>query len=343
MTDGMVHVHIENSRSSAEVFTATAGHVEELLSRNPDIAGKLKITIGSSEHDDIALWTESDFKEYYGAMATADILVGYSFPTENVSSYAPKLRWIHFISSGVEHAAPFGWVPKGVTLVNNRGVHLPKSGESFAMFLAMLNANIPRLATAQRNGKWDRVFTSVIKGKTLSVFGVGHQGGEMARQAKKMGLRVIGIDPYMKEHEHCDEMSGIGGMKAAFARSDFLAITAPLTNETRRIINEEAMGWLPEHAGVVNVSRGQLLDQEALHRKLSEGGLACAILDVFDEEPLPADSILWSTPNLIITPHVSSDDLVNYMPLTLDLTVENIRNEMAGRKLVNIVDTGREF
>ncbi|MDR1514403.1 MAG: D-2-hydroxyacid dehydrogenase [Synergistaceae bacterium] len=343
MNEEKIHIHIENSRISHPVFVGTEEHVKALFERNPDIAGKLRVTIGSSAYDEIDRWTKSDFEEYYHCMETADVLVGYSFPTADVAKYAPALRWIHFISSGVEHMAPFGWVPEGVTLVNNRGVHLPKSGESFAMFLGMLNAQIPRLVTAQREGRWDRAFTSVIAGKKLVVFGVGNQGGEVAKQAKRMGLRVVGIDPYVTEHQCCDEIHTADRMKEDLRDADFLAIAAPVTEETKGIFSEEVLSWLPGHAGLMNISRGALLDQNALDRKLRAGELSCAVLDVFDPEPLPPDSPLWTTPNLIITPHVSSDDLVNYMPLTLDLTIENIRNEMAGRPLKNVVDIARAF
>ena len=127
MRDGKIHIHIENSRSSVEVFIAKQKHVDDLLLRNPDLADKLCITIGSSAYDEIERWTEADFEEYYGYMKTADIMVGYSFPTKDIASYAPNLRWIHFISSGVEHITPFTWVPEGLTLINNRGVHRGKT------------------------------------------------------------------------------------------------------------------------------------------------------------------------------------------------------------------------
>lgn len=110
------------------------------MPRNADLADKICITIGSSGYDELENGQKRIFCEYYDYMKTADILVGYSFPTENIASYAPNLRWIHFISSGVEHVSPFTWVPKGMKLINNRGVHLPKSGESFATFLGMLNS-----------------------------------------------------------------------------------------------------------------------------------------------------------------------------------------------------------
>lgn len=343
MRDGKVHIHIENSRSSVEVFIAKQKHVDDLLMRNADLADKLCITIGSSAYDEVERWTEADLDEYYDYMKTADILVGYSFPTENIALYAPHLRWIHFISSGVEHITPFTWVPGGLTLINNRGVHLPKSGESFTTYLGMLNAALPRMMTAQRNHKWDRVFTTLIKGKKLVIFGVGSQGGEMARRAKSMGLHVVGVDPYVKNHPCCDKLVGIDRMREVFADADFLAITAPLTKETKGVISREKLGWLPARASVINVSRGALLDEDALSDMLRDGRLSGAILDVFRTEPLPEDSPLWMTPNLVITPHVSSDDLVHYIPRTLDLTIENLRNELAGRPMKNIVDISREF
>ena len=343
MYEGKTHIHIENCRSSHQVFIGTEEQVRALLEKNSDIATELYITIGSSAEDTVEHWTDSDLKEYYGYMKTADILVGFYFPTKDMAAYAPNLRWIHFISSGVEHLYPFDWVPAGVSLVNNRGVHQPKSGESFAMFLAMLNAQIPRLVTSQREKRWDRAYTSVIVGKKLVVFGAGHQGGEIARQAKRMGLHVVGVDPYVSEHPSCDEIVSPSRMKEVLHDADFLAIAAPLTEETRGVFNAEILGCLPPHAGVMNISRGQLLDEEALHSKLSAGELSGAILDVFSQEPLPKESPLWQTPNLIMTPHVSSDDLVHYMPLTLDLTIENVRNERGGLPLKNIVDVKRAF
>ena len=343
MYQGKYHIHIENSDASAPVFIGTQQQVDDLLARNADIADKLHITIGSSDYDEVERWSKEDLDEYYGYMKTADILVGYTFPTENLRQYAPELRWIHFISSGVNHLYPFDWVPEGIKLVNNRGVHLPKSGESFAMFLAMLNSHIPSLVTSQRRHKWDRDFTSVIAGKTLAIIGVGHQGGEMARKAKQLGLRVVGIDPYAKENPNCDLVVDNSRMKEVLSGADFLAIAAPLTPETEGIVSDEVLGWLPPHAGVLNVSRGPLLDEEALSRRLREGKLSGAILDVFTQEPLPENHFLWDTPNLIMTPHVSSDDLVNYMPLTLDLTIRNLRYEMAGEGLVNVVDTSKAF
>ncbi len=343
MFQGKVHIHIENSKGSPPVFNGTMQQVQDLLQRNPDLAQDLHFTIGSSDADPVGNWSEENLDEFYNYMKTTDILVGYTFPLKGIREYAPDLKVIHFISSGVEHVTPFDWVPEGIKVINNRGVHLPKSGESFAMFLGMLNAGIPRLVTSQKAKKWDRNFSTIIKGKTLVVIGVGNQGGEMARQAKRMGLYVIGISHSAREHAYCDEVLTASRMKEAFERADFLSINAPLTDKTRNMVNREALDWLPKHAGIINVSRGPLLDEKALHDKLVAGELSGAILDVFSQEPLPLDHFLWDTPNLVIMPHISSDDLVNYIPRTLDLMIENYRNEKAGKELVNIVDLDRGF
>lgn len=343
MIEDKTHIHIVNSKFFALDFKVNNKHINDLLAKNADLADKLYITLGKDNLDEIGKWRAEDFEEYYNCVKTADILVGYDFPTQNLAGYAPFLRWIHIMISGVEHLSPFSWISPKMKLINNKGVHTPKAGESFATYLGMLNSAMPRLMTAQRNHKWERLFTTVIKGKKLVVLGVGCQGGEMAKRGKDMGLHVIGIDPYCRQHPSCDKIVRIEEMQEVLKDADFLAITAPLTEETKGIIGKEALGWLPKHAGLINVSRGQLLDENALDEKLRNGDLSGAILDVFDTEPLPEESPLWTTPNLIITPHVSSDDVVNYIPRTLDLTIKNLRNELAGLPMINVIDTSKEF
>ncbi|MEG1824157.1 MAG: D-2-hydroxyacid dehydrogenase [Cloacibacillus sp.] len=337
-----LQIHIMNNRHSAYVYQATEEQVLDAIARNRDIADRFCVTMGSSEYD-YDRWTENDLNSFFTRMKEVDILMGYTFPTEHIHTYAPHLKWIHFNSSGVEHITPFAWVPEGLSLTNSRGVHQPKSGETFAAYLGMLNSAIPKLYTAQRKGQWERVFTTVIKGKKLVVIGIGCQGGEVARQGKRLGMNVTGIDPVIKEHPYCDEILTVDKLEEALKSADFLVIAAPLTKSTYRMIGERELGWLPKTASLLNVSRGQLLDAAALDKKLRTGALAGAILDVFDKEPLEYESPLWTTPNLIMTPHVSSDDPVNYMPRSLDILMCNVRNYLEGKPLVNLVNLDTEF
>ncbi|MDR1732487.1 MAG: D-2-hydroxyacid dehydrogenase [Synergistaceae bacterium] len=338
-----LHIHFMRYRQEEPVYQPTLDQIKDALARNPDLAPRVTFTLESVERYMPVDWTDSDFKKYYDAMKNADVLYGYTFQTQNITDYAPQLKWFQSDSSGVEQLAPFDWVPEGLILTNSRGIHQPKSGESFAMYLGMLNSRIPSLFTSQRERTWNPIYTSVIRGKKIAVLGVGSQGGEMARQAKMLGLKVTGIDPYLKSHPCCDEIVSADRMKDVFRDTDFLALTAPLTKQTNKIIGDAQLEWLPLHASVINVARAGLLDTEALSKKLHEGRLAGAVLDVFDEHPLSEGSYLWNTPNLFISPHVSSDDPIHYSPRCLDILMTNVRNCFEGRPLINVVDTKKEF
>ncbi|MEE9210959.1 MAG: NAD(P)-dependent oxidoreductase, partial [Kiloniellales bacterium] len=237
-------------------------------------------------------------------------------PTENLAARAPKLKWIHIIGAGIEHLLPLDWLPPGVALVNNRGVHAPKSGEYGAMAVLMLDNHLPRLVTQQRAAAFEPVFSTPAAGKTLAVIGVRRHG----RRARWV-----------------DEMYGPEGIDEVLRRADFVLVTAPLTPETENLIDRRRLDLMKPGAGLINMSRARVVDYRALAEKLRRGSLAGAILDVFDPEPLPPSSPLWRTPNLIVTPHVSSDDDVSYVPLTLDLFFDNVRRYLAGRPLRNRV------
>jgi phosphoglycerate dehydrogenase-like enzyme len=126
-------------------------------------------------------------------------------------------------------------------------------------------------------------------------------------------------------------------------RADFVIVTTPLTADTRQLIGRRELDLMKPSAGLINLARAQVVDYDVLADKLSRGELGGAILDVFDPEPLPPESPLWKTPNLIITPHVASDDAEQYMPLTLDLVFDNIRRLLAGRPLRNRVRRSLEY
>jgi phosphoglycerate dehydrogenase-like enzyme len=126
-------------------------------------------------------------------------------------------------------------------------------------------------------------------------------------------------------------------------RADIVLVCVPLTRETRHVLGRPELDLLKPEAGLINMARARVVDYEALAEKLARGELSGALLDVFDPEPLPADSPLWKTPNLIITPHVSSDDAEAYVPRTLDLVLANAARYLAGRPLRNRVRPEREY
>ena len=325
-----VHLHIENPLSPGEVFEVTPQRVEKALASYPGLRKRIEITIG---HDGDIL---------NGALKTADVLFGWSFERNNLAERAPNLRWIHAHGAGVNHLMPLDWLPPGAVLTNSRGVHGSRADEYAIMTILMLNNRLPEMVASQRRAMWNQVFNTSIEGKTLLIVGVGHVGGGAAKWAKRFGLNVIGIRRTGKPHRYVDAMHRPRALRRLLPSADFVLITAPHTRDSHHMIGAREIALLKNGAGIVNYSRANLVDYDALRGRLAKGELS-AILDVFDPEPLPSESWLWHVPNLIITPHCSSDDRELYTVKTLDLVFRNMKRFIAGKPLVNRVDARYQY
>ncbi|WP_420403222.1 D-2-hydroxyacid dehydrogenase [Nisaea sp.] len=319
-------LHIKNNRAGEEAFRFTSERIDAALERHRDIADRIEIRVD---------WDLDHFGE---SMRDADALVTWDLPTEGLAETAPRLRWIHIIGAGVEHLQPLTWLPAQTVLTNNRGVHAEKTAESAAMSVLMLHNRIPAYVTDQRAARWNPVFVPPVAGKTVAVIGVGEMGGAAARAFKALGLQVLGIRRGAAPHPCVDEMYGPEELHGVLGVADFVHVTLPQTPETAGLIDREAIRAMKRGSGIINFGRAPVLDQDALVEALRDGHLGGAILDVHDPEPLPASSPLWKVPNLILTPHVSSDDDRSYIPATLDLVLENCKRLLYGELLKNRVD-----
>jgi glyoxylate/hydroxypyruvate reductase A len=329
--DAKLHMHVENSRHLGPVFEANKSRVTEAIGRFPGLRERLRITIGY------------DGETFAKHMKTADMLFSWNFDTTVIAKGgAPRLKWVHAHGAGVNHLLPLDWLPENVTLTNSRGIHGEKADEYTAMALLMMNNRLPESFTNQRLKRWDQTFSSSIVGKTVLIIGVGHIGGGAAKWAKRFGLRVLGIRQSGKKHAHVDEMYTPDRLRKLLPRADFVLMTTPHTSSTTHLIGAAELKLMKDGAGLINYSRAHLVDYDALRAELNKGRLR-AMLDVFDPEPLPASSPLWRTPNLIITPHASSDDSERYTLKTLDLVFRNAERLLAGKKLINRVDREREY
>ncbi len=330
-----LRVHIKNNHASPDtfpptpegeaVFTISRERYEAAAARHPDVA----------EHLDVVI--DWDLDNFHDSMASAEVLVTWDFPTDDLAVVAPNLRWIHIIGAGVEHLCPMNWVPDGVTVVNNRGAHAAKGGEFALMAVFMLHNRMPAIIGNQRDGRWESLYSTPIAGKTVAIVGVGNIGGAAARLCKHAGLRVLGVSRHGRASEDVDEMYAVQGIDDVLPQADFLIVATPLTDETRNLFDRRRQSLMKPGCGVINVGRAGTMDYEALSDNLRSGHVSGAILDVFDPEPLPPESPLWNTPNLIVTPHVSADDGDAYVPITLDLVFENLRRHLANEPLVNVV------
>ena len=274
--------------------------------------------------------------------ASAEALFGWDFERDNLAELAPRLRWINLQGAGVNHLLPLDWMPPGVTLTNSRGAHGKRASEYLIMSILALNGGLPQMVTNQRECRWRQINNSAIGGKTLLIFGVGHVGGDTATAAKYFGLRVLGVRRTGAAHDDVDEMYRPEDLHALLPRADFVLIAAPHTPQTDHVIGRREFGLMKEGAGFIIYSRSRLVDYEALGEALVAGRIS-AVVDVFDEEPLPSSSPLWTMPNLIITPHSSSNDPVNHARRSLDLLFENLGRYLEGRELRNIVDPYQQY
>jgi phosphoglycerate dehydrogenase-like enzyme len=320
-----IRIHVENNPATAAVYHVTPALFRSMVKKHPGMAGKIAVSFG----DDPAKLDAS--------LKDAEILLTGGLDASNLASRAPRLKWIQSTSAGVEKLVPY--VPAGIVLTNASGVHMPKGGEYAMTALLMLNHRVPHFVTAQRASRWDQAFATPIAGKTVLILGVGAIGSAAARLARRFGMRIIGVGRSGKPNKLVDRMYRSKDLKKALPQADFVLAILPLTAETRGMLGRAELDLMPSHAGLINLGRGPVIDHEALADKLRKGELSGAVLDVYPEEPLPASSPLWSTPNLIMSPHCAVDDATAYAARSLDLFLGNLTRYIAGRKLVNIVDT----
>ncbi|MFY7962870.1 MAG: D-2-hydroxyacid dehydrogenase, partial [Elsteraceae bacterium] len=154
-----IHLHIENNRELGPVFETTKARLAAALKAHPEVAAKLKVSVG---YDGDILEKE---------LKTADAVFAWSFDRNNLAARAPKLRWVHAHGAGVSHLMPMTWLPPGAVLTNSRGVHGDRAGEYVMMAILMINNRLPEMVTNQRQARWDQLFNSSVAGKTLLVIG----------------------------------------------------------------------------------------------------------------------------------------------------------------------------
>ncbi|EFH13658.1 D-2-hydroxyacid dehydrogenase [Pseudoroseomonas cervicalis] len=330
-----MRIHVQNPADET-VFPITEQQWQAAIARSPDMA-------------DLEVSFASDDEGFTRAMAEAEAIVTWTrvahqrFPKGALPGLAPKLKLIFCTSAGLDKLAPFDFLPPGVALLNNRGTHAAKAGEFGIMALLMLANHIPAFAHDAREGRWAPRFGSVLAGRTVCIVGLGSLGGGVAARAKQFGMKVIGVRNSAAPHESCDEVVAQADIDRVLPRAEFLVLACPLTPQTQGLLDRRRLSLLPQGAKVVNIGRGPLWDQEAVCDLLESGHLGGAVTDVTVPEPLPADSRLWRTPGLFITPHMSSDDPGTYNDRSLDIFFDNLRAWRKGEALPTQVTAERGY
>ena len=336
MTIKKIKIHVKNNHwapgsfptdaEGEKNFTITKEHFAQALNNFPEIKEKVEIFVD---------WDEDNFKT---SMANSDILVAWDFSTINLKKVAPNLKWIHVISAGVEHLHPLDWMFDGLVLTNSSGAHAKKAGEYGLMSILMLQNHMTKIITNQKNNSFVSLFSNPIAGKTVVVVGTGTLGSSMAKLVAPLGANIIGVNKRGRIVEGCKKIITIDKIDSVLTDADFLYLALPATPETKNLINRERLNILKSTCGIINIGRQSVMDYSALCEKLKKNEIAGAILDVFTPEPIDKNSILWNTPNLIITPHVSSDDHGNYVELTLNIFIKNLKLFIENKELNNQID-----
>ncbi len=326
-----MRIHLQNPADDP-LFDFSCAMWDAAAARAPDIGLGHSVSLGASPAD------------FTAAMRDAEALVtDASVITALVPCEAPRLKLIFLTNAGLDRLAPFTWLPPGVVLMNNRGAHAVKSGEFAIMSILMLVNRIPAMVTHQRAGVWRKLWGSAAGGRTVTIVGLGTLGGATAEHAVRFGMRVTAVRANPAPHPFCERVIGPDALDSVLPETDFLVLACPLTAATRGLINRRRLSLLPQGAGLVNIGRSGLLDQDALCDLLDTGHLSGAVLDVFTPEPIPPGHRLWSTPNLIISPHTAADDPATYNPRSLDIFLDNLRAWRDGKPLPNRFDIGRGY
>ena len=326
-----MRIHLQNPANDP-IFRFSRPMWDAAVARSRNIGAGHQVSIGDTPGDFIAGMAEAE------ALVSDTDTIRKLFPVA-----APKLKLISVTSAGLNALAPFDWVPEGVTLLNNSGTHAVKAGEFALMAVLMLASHIPEFVTDQRAGRWHKRWGSVLRGRRVTVVGLGSLGGAAAEQFSNFGMGVTGVRTRAESHPHCAEVIATGDLDRVLPQTEFLVLACPLTPATQNLMDRRRLALLPQGAGLVNIGRGALLDQDALCDALDAGQLGSALLDVFVPEPVPPGHRLWTTPNLIMTPHISVDDPNTYNADSLDIFFKNLSAQRDGQKMPNLFDLQRGY
>jgi phosphoglycerate dehydrogenase-like enzyme len=319
-----LRIHVQESLGSLDVFIVTESRLRPLLESRPSLHAVLDLSFGATR------------AELDRGLSTAEVMLVGNFETDDLTRRAPRVRWIQSIFAGVEKLAPV--IPSSIVLTNGSGVHAAKAAEYGIGAIILLNTGFLPFIANQRRRVWQPVFTTGLAGKTVALLGTGKLATGVAQHCRAFGMRVIGVNRQGRPAAAFDEVFRVDTLPDALARTDFLVVTLPNTQDTRRLMGAREFACMPEGAGLVSIGRGQVIDEAALVAALASKHLSGAVLDVFEKEPLPPESPLWEMENVVITPHCGVDDLSGYLPRALNIFLDNVERYLSGAPLENVVD-----
>lgn len=303
-------------------------HVARLRQRFPDV----RFAHALDERGDLA------------GIVDADAAFTWTM-TEPMLAQAARLRWVHSSAVAVGTLPLRALSARGVAVTNSRGVQSPAIAEHVIGGLLALAKRLPLVIRRQDARRWAQnemvgeLTPWLVQGRRMGIVGLGTIGRAVAVRASALGMHIVGVRrrPEQGAPPGVNEVVGPSNVGNVIASSDVLVLAAPWTGTTDRLLDAAAIGRMKRGAVLINVARGQLVDEAALASALTGGHLGGAVLDVFNEEPLPASSLFWSMPNVIVTPHTSGFR-ADHWDAVVELFEEQLRRFQSGAPLLNQVD-----
>ena len=290
------------------------------------------------------IWRLAAREEIPAAMADTRIAYGPLLPEQ--LALAKELKWVQSTSAGVEQLARSEIFQKGTfTLTTAAGMHDSCAEHALALLLGFTR-RVSFYAQRHDGSIWPARKGGpeplVLTGRTLGVLGLGAIGRSIARMARAIGMRVVGVSFHGKPVPEADETHPVRALDELLPRFDYLILALPSSSGTDQLLNAARLARLPRHAVLVNVGRGNAIDQSALVAALQTQQLAGAALDVFEQEPLPDDSPLYALSNAVLTPHIGGQR-PDYHERAFEIFLDNLRRFVEGRPLRNVVEREREY
>ena len=274
--------------------------------------------------------------------ATAPVLLNWLGAAEfhRALATAPQLEWIHTRHAGVDFALTPELIARTALLTNGSGVYSSALGEFVLAGVLYFAKDLPRMLRAKAEKRWDVFPVRELSRQTLGIVGYGDIGRAIARRAKAFGMRVLALrrDPTPRSgDEYTDSVVGREALRSMLSECDYIVVAAPLTAQTRHMMGAAEFNAMKPSAVIMNVGRGPVIDESAMTEALGSHRIHGAWLDVFEVEPLPADSALWSMDNVFISAH-TADQTLTWMHESMDFFLVQFARWRNGEPLENIVD-----
>ncbi len=280
----------------------------------------------------------STLDEAAGPAAAVEILYCWR-PPPSLLARAPHLRWIQVMGAGVEQVLR-PELPERVVVTRAAGIFGPWMAEYTLGWCLWVTQRIEGFRASQRQRRWAPVDPIPLRGQTLCVVGLGDIGRAIARKARALDLRVIGVTRTGRGLREAERVYRTRALRSALARADLVVLTVPLSDATRGLLGAAELAAMKPSAWLINIARGPIVDEAALLEALRARRIGGAVLDVFDAEPLPPEHPLWTLENVAITPHISGPSTPREIAPIFN---DNLRRYLARRPLHHLVDRARQY